>query len=244
MFFYHGLTLLSDGTNKFLNGASLDETLQQENTAGSTSYLHDHLGSTSHLLNSAGASIARYDYKAYGKLEGDIANPMSTNPKTYTGREDDGTGIMYYRARYYDPELEGFISDDPLGDAQRYVKGNPVSFTDPLGLEWRFPDYLSLNVNAGEIVAWSGTASIDRYGHVYVSPIGVSVGKAITPVSGSIMGNWIDTPCKPTAKTLTDFQTTHGFNATIGNLFGVSKSWTPGVGTATGSGLDTGWSKL
>jgi hypothetical protein len=41
---------------------------------------------------------------------------------------------MYYRARYYDPELEVFISQDPMGDAQRYVGGNPVRFTDPLGL--------------------------------------------------------------------------------------------------------------
>jgi RHS repeat-associated protein len=53
---------------------------------------------------------------------------------TYTGREDDQTGLLYYRARYYDPEAEIFISQDPLGDAQRYVGGNPLSFTDPLGL--------------------------------------------------------------------------------------------------------------
>jgi uncharacterized protein RhaS with RHS repeats len=42
--------------------------------------------------------------------------------------------MYYYRARYYDPEAEIFISQDPLGDAQRYVGGNPLSFTDPLGL--------------------------------------------------------------------------------------------------------------
>lgn len=45
-----------------------------------------------------------------------------------------GTGLLYYRARYYAPKLEVFISPDPLGDAQRYVGGNPMSFVEPLGL--------------------------------------------------------------------------------------------------------------
>ena len=51
-------------------------------------------------------------------------NPQPANPYTYIGREDDGTGLLYYRARYYDPELEVFLSQDPLGDAQRYVGGS------------------------------------------------------------------------------------------------------------------------
>lgn len=76
-----------------------------------------------------------YDYTSYGKLEGNGSNLPAANPFTYTGREDDGTGLLYYRARYYDPELEVFISQDPLGDKQRYVGGNPLSFNDPLGLE-------------------------------------------------------------------------------------------------------------
>ncbi len=31
------------------------------------------------------------------------------------GREDDGTGLYYYRARYYVPVPGWFISEDPLG---------------------------------------------------------------------------------------------------------------------------------
>ena len=105
-------------------------------STGSLSYLQDHLGSTSQLLDTLNASRkARYDYTSYGKLEGGERNPLAANPFTYTGREDDGTGLMYYRARYYDPQLEVFISQDPLGDAQRYVGGNPLIYTDPLGLK-------------------------------------------------------------------------------------------------------------
>ncbi len=133
-FFYLGQSLLSDGSSRFLQGAGIDQSLQQETSLGSQSYLQDHLGSTSQLVDSLnGNSKARYDYKSYGKLEGDGNNPQASNPFTYTGREDDGTGLLYYRVRYYDPELEVFISQDPLGDAQRYVSGNPIHSIDPFG---------------------------------------------------------------------------------------------------------------
>ena len=40
------------------------------------------------------------------------------NDLLYTGREyDRDTGLYYYRARYYDPEIGRFISEDPLGPA-------------------------------------------------------------------------------------------------------------------------------
>jgi hypothetical protein len=47
--------------------------------------------------------------------------------------------LYYYRARYYDPKLGRFISEDPLGlDAgvsfYAYVKNNPVNAIDPYGL--------------------------------------------------------------------------------------------------------------
>lgn len=57
----------------------------------------------------------------------------------YTGRENDGTGGYYYRARYYSPSFGRFISGDPIGlagglDIYAYVRGNPLSGIDPLGL--------------------------------------------------------------------------------------------------------------
>jgi len=38
----------------------------------------------------------------------------SANPFQYSGRENDGTGLYYYRARYYHPKLMRFVSEDPL----------------------------------------------------------------------------------------------------------------------------------
>ena len=57
----------------------------------------------------------------------------------YTARENDGTGLYYYRARFYDPVLKQFFSEDPIGllgglNSRAYVDGNPINYSDPEGL--------------------------------------------------------------------------------------------------------------
>ncbi|MFG2961491.1 RHS repeat-associated core domain-containing protein [Streptomyces sp. NPDC048291] len=66
------------------------------------------------------------------------AGTASSNPHTYTGREDDGTGLLYYRNRYYDPQTGRFISQDPIGQASgsnlfQYALSSPTTYTDPSG---------------------------------------------------------------------------------------------------------------
>lgn len=56
----------------------------------------------------------------------------------HPSRENDGTGLYFYRARYYDPVLKRFISEDPAGlraglNKYRYVDNAPVNLTDPDG---------------------------------------------------------------------------------------------------------------
>ncbi len=59
----------------------------------------------------------------------------------YTGRESDGTGLYYYRARYYHPRLQRFVSEDPIGllagdpNLYAYVGNSSVNYVDPLGLD-------------------------------------------------------------------------------------------------------------
>jgi RHS repeat-associated protein len=79
-------------------------------------YMTDHLRSSTLITNAAGVVVQRMDYEPYGAM---IQNARSSNPAglrhTYTGQEADGeTGLMYYRARYYDPVVAMFISPDIL----------------------------------------------------------------------------------------------------------------------------------
>ncbi len=63
---------------------------------------------------------------------------MPINVNTPAERMMAGTGLYLYRARYYSPTLQRFISEDPLGfgggtNGYAYVGNNPVSWIDPFG---------------------------------------------------------------------------------------------------------------
>ena len=89
------------------------------------------------LGDAAGTVQTQYRYEAFGA--GSVTGALSANELAYTGREDDATGLYYYRARYYHPTLQRFISEDPIGlkggiNSYAYAWGNPLRFRDPLGL--------------------------------------------------------------------------------------------------------------
>ncbi len=69
----------------------------------------------------------------------------SANSTEFTGRENDGTGLYYLRARYYSPAIGRFISQDPLGElgglnSYAYAAGNPINLIDPAGTDPRGPN--------------------------------------------------------------------------------------------------------
>ena len=141
-FLYDGQQPMQERTSSNTLGASLltggiDELFSRSADGATQSFLTDALGSTLRLTDGAGAKVVDYSYEAYGKASND--NAASTNTFQYTGRENDGTNLQFNRARYYDPRLGRFISEDPIGLAggynqYAYVEGNPISFTDPEGL--------------------------------------------------------------------------------------------------------------
>jgi len=69
-----------------------------------------------HFTRSGGFSVARKPVTPRRAVGPDDGNPLQ-----YTGREVDGTGLYYYRARYYDPVLKRFISDDPSSGAKKHT---------------------------------------------------------------------------------------------------------------------------
>lgn len=64
---------------------------------------------------------------------------FSLNTGFYTGKEiDPDTGLYYFNARWYDPDLGRFITEDPIKDGTNwhvYCRNNPLKYVDPTGLE-------------------------------------------------------------------------------------------------------------
>jgi RHS repeat-associated protein len=124
-----------------LRGFELDEIFQRTDAAGPRTFLTDPLGSALALTDDAGAVRTEYRYDLYGATI--ASGDASGNLVQYTGRENDGTGLYYYRARYYNPSLGRFISEDPIGlqggaNLYAYVDGDPLSYTDPTGEFWNY----------------------------------------------------------------------------------------------------------
>ncbi|ACD21359.1 RHS repeat-associated core domain-containing protein [Paraburkholderia phytofirmans] len=106
--------------------------------AGQDSYiLRDANNNVIALTDANQQSQTQYTYQPYGTTT--QTGAVDPNLQQYTGRENDGTGLYYYRSRYYSPAIGRFISEDPIGYASgqtngyAYVGGNPVQFTDPAG---------------------------------------------------------------------------------------------------------------
>ena len=124
-------------TATMLTGLGIDEYFQRVDSNGALSYLTDMLGSTLALADSSGALDATYTYDPFGNV---TVNGADTNPYQFTGRENDGTGLYYYRARYYSPQYQRFVSQDPLGvtggiNLYAYALNDPANLIDPLGLD-------------------------------------------------------------------------------------------------------------
>jgi RHS repeat-associated protein len=121
-----------------LHGVGVDEVLQRDDASGVRTLLLDALGSTLALLDPTGAIQTEYAYGPFGATT--QSGSASANPAQYTGRENDGSGLYYYRGRYYSPTLQRFVSQDPLGfggsdpNLYAYVRNDPANFIDPLGL--------------------------------------------------------------------------------------------------------------
>lgn len=131
---------LSSGTPtaNLLTG-HLDEIFTRAESAATVSFLADGIGSILGLTNSSGAVQTEYTYQPFGSSS--TSGTANSNSSQFTARENDGTGLYFYRARYYSPTLHRFVSQDPIGFAAgdpnlyAYVGNSPLNFVDPLGLD-------------------------------------------------------------------------------------------------------------
>ncbi len=123
-----------------LAGGRLDEYFTRTDSSNDVStLLQDALGSTIGLVGSGQTMATSYTYQPFGATT--AAGAANGNSYQFTGRENDGTGLYFYRARYYSPMFQRFVAQDPNGfgggdtNLYAYAWNNPLSFLDPLGLQ-------------------------------------------------------------------------------------------------------------
>ncbi|MCU0666098.1 MAG: FG-GAP-like repeat-containing protein [Candidatus Omnitrophica bacterium] len=109
-------------------------------------YHSDHLGSSNVITDANGNLAEHYEYMPYGQVASSIVSrPSSLVTHKFTGKELDASGLYFYGARYYDPEIGRFITTDTIVQAPydpqslnrySYCRNNPLNYVDPTGHSW------------------------------------------------------------------------------------------------------------
>ena len=131
---YNGSTLL----RRYITGPGVDDRIAhlEVATATKTYYHTNHQGSVMAMTDNVGNVTESMSYDEYGN-----GTPSTGEQFGYTGRRfDPETGLYYYRARYYAPQLGRFLQTDPVGykddiDLYTYTGNDPLDRTDPSGNE-------------------------------------------------------------------------------------------------------------
>lgn len=108
-------------------------------------YTHsDHLGSSNIITDENGQQVQYLEYSPYGSVL--VNQGGDVTPYKFTGKElDVSTGLYFYSARYYDPEIGRFVSPDTIVQSPfnpqtlnrySYCNNNPINYIDPSGHSW------------------------------------------------------------------------------------------------------------
>jgi RHS repeat-associated protein len=142
-------------------------------------YLHsDFLGSPAAESNSAGA-VERMHYQPFGESIGTPKDDVG-----YTGHKfDTALGLSYMQARYYDPVIGRFYSNDPVGYTSEnpvmsfnrylYVNNNPYKYTDPNGEFLNFAVKFVADIALGATLNYLETGEVNIGGALIDAAVGV-----------------------------------------------------------------------
>jgi RHS repeat-associated protein len=123
-------------TLSILTGRSIDHHLAFVSGSGVLYPITDALNSIVAVTNANGSIEKRNFYEPYGQTSTTGSEPSFA----FTGRNSVTRNLYYHRARFYDPIIGHFLSEDPIGfnsgdfNLYRYVRNNPLNTTDQLGL--------------------------------------------------------------------------------------------------------------
>ena len=122
----------------YLNGPRGPEYRRDDTTGAVKWYVYDGLGSVVGEIDPAGNMTATRYHDVYGLVRSPTGNRTSAHG--FVGSlghiSEDNTGLIYMRARYMDPALGRFVSEDPAGDSDNwyvYCNNEPVNRYDKTG---------------------------------------------------------------------------------------------------------------
>ena len=143
-YIYDGLQVIGELTDGrmigLLTSLGIDEVIARYPQAGSRYYLTDALNTVIAQTRADRSIQNSYLYSAWGETTS--VGPDESNPIQYTARENDGTGLYHYRARYYDPRIKRFLSEDPIGIAggvNLYTYVGTIPFLSMILWVWILP---------------------------------------------------------------------------------------------------------
>jgi len=182
--------------------------------------------------------VHNYDYDAFGNQR---AGNSGANPFRYCGEYfDSESGYIYLRARYYDPSIGRFVSEDPAFDGDNwyvYCGNDPVNRIDPSGEFWHIIGGAAIGAAVGFIsnagsqlianrgnfgaVAWRSAGAAAAAGAVSGAMIAATGGLSLgaTMAGGALAGG-------------AGYSTYHTVNGSQGTVSGAVKSMA--VGAVTG----------
>ena len=130
---YEGTTIKETVFNVVVGGSVVASYVKSYPGGEALKYYYlDNLGSRRAITDSAGNVEEQFEYSIWGEV-----TSGSPSQASFTGKGYDGTGLVYFNARYYDSAIGRFLTEDPSRKGTgwySYCSNNPVNRTDPTGM--------------------------------------------------------------------------------------------------------------
>jgi RHS repeat-associated protein len=189
-------------------------------------YHFDGTGNTVAVTDVNQNVVNSYGYDAYGTVTSQLeqATPVNTaQPFKFVGQFGamaEPNGLYYMRARYYDPSVGRFISEDPLGlgggdtNPYAYAGNNPINGIDPTGL-------LTLLITTHDTTAW-GYIGFYSHSALYINTAGqaylIDAGGSYMSSEGGRGDQWIFSGSDANLSNYVAYQQSPGSTVTLTNI--------------------------
>ena len=152
-----------DLSGTFGGAGGIGGLLARTDGNGSAYYHSDAGGNITSLTDASGNAVARYLNDPFGRplgMSGPLAGPNVMRFSSMPYYRD--AGLVGYRGRSYDPILQRWLNQDPIGEAgginlYGFVGNNPINEIDPLGLDSMVPGVNGTYNNSVPALTLTGT---------------------------------------------------------------------------------------